>query len=233
MPPSPDAERGPNGPSSHSNSYQKDPRQRITSEDNSPGSRIAEIPAIHRWRDNGELIADVAKLHLRRNALTLDATYGRGVWWRCWRPDRLVTYGPEVDFRALPDDDATYDLVAFDPPYKLNGTPTLGDFDYRYGVHMPANWQQRIDVILDGVVECARVLRPRGTLLVKVQDQVARNFMRWQTYEVYRTATDAGLWLVDEFTLIGHERPQPKGRPQRHARGRGSTLMVFRKAVTP
>jgi hypothetical protein len=222
MPP-PDAERGPHrGPVHTSTLTQKDRPE--------PTGRV-EIPAVHRWRDNGELIADVAKLHLRRNALTLDATYGRGVWWRCWRPDRLVIYDPEVDFRSLPDDDATYDMVAFDPPYKLNGTPTLGDFDYRYGVHIPANWQQRIAVILAGVVECARVLRPRGVLLVKVQDQVARNRMRWQTYEVYNAATDAGLELVDQFTLIGHERPQPKGLPQRHARGRGSTLMVFRKAV--
>ena len=70
----------------------------------------------------------------------LDATYGHGRFWRDYRPPKLVpldldrTYGVMVaDFTALPLVDDSFDTVVFDPPYKLNGTPTHS-LDFHYGV---------------------------------------------------------------------------------------------------
>src|SRR4051812_43435752 len=118
------------------------------------------ILAAHKWPTNGDLIADVAKLHLRTDMVALDPTYGRGLWWTAWRPDSLSTHdiaADGVDFRKLPEDDASFDLMAFDPPYVCMGgrkTSQLPDFMDRYGLwdapSSPAALQAHND---DGLAE--------------------------------------------------------------------------------
>lgn len=180
---------------------------------------------------NAALIADVARLHLDRSMLTLDATFGRGTWWRVWSPDRLISVDrskgePMVraDFRRLPFR-RVFGLVAYDPPYKLNGTPSAPD--ERYGVDLPATREDRERLIVDGVTGCADVMAPGGTLLVKIQDQVCGGKMRWQSIMVAVHAASLGLRLVDRFDMLG-ARAQPAGTTQQHARDRGSSLLVFR-----
>ena len=189
------------------------------------------IPAVHAWPTNGHLIADVAKLHLHPDDRVLDATYGRGNWWTEYMPTILRTndlHTPadyRMDFRNLEFDDRSFDVVAFDPPYKLNGTPALGDFDRRYGIAEPTSWQDRMQLIVDGFVECQRVAS--RLVLAKVQDQVCSGRVRWQTLALVEHAS--GFRLVDRFDLVGGGRPQPSGRRQVHAHGRPSTLMVFER----
>ena len=91
---------------------------------------MTEIMAAHAWRHNGWLIADVSNLgYLTESDLTLDATFGRGVWWKQWAPQHLIAAGytgdskratPSLtaDFTALPFRDNTFDTVAYDPPYQ-------------------------------------------------------------------------------------------------------------------
>src|SRR5262245_46753182 len=124
------------------------------------------ILATHAWPTNAELIADVARLgHLRADRGTLDPTYGLGIFWQKWRPVHLTAcdvdpdkspLGHSVDFRHLPWVDRYFGQVVFDPPYKLNGTPT-DEVDGRYGVHVPSSWQDRMLTIVAGVRECCRV----------------------------------------------------------------------------
>jgi SAM-dependent methyltransferase len=195
------------------------------------------VPAAHAWRDNAELIVEVAKLGYL-DGLVVDATYGLGRFWARWRPARLIAHdidpakGDGVDLRRLPESDASVDVVVLDPPYKLNGTPSLGDFDHAYGVHEATRWQDRVQLILDGIVESARVLRPGGRLLLKVQDQVVSGAVRWLTVDCTTHAAAHELDLVDRFDLLRKGRPQPAGRRQVHAHGRPSTLLVFRTPAT-
>jgi hypothetical protein len=182
---------------------------------------------------NAELIAACAELgYLRAGWLTLDPTYGRGGWWRRWRPERLVAHDlalDGVDFRRLPEAGASIDAVAFDPPYRLNGTPDRGEFDARYGTGTTARWQERHALIRAGISEAVRVLRPGGILLVKCADQVCSGRVRWQTREFAAHAEAAGCELIDQLHLLASPRPQPPGRRQAHARRNLSTLLVLRK----
>lgn len=194
-----------------------------------------EVRSIGDWANNAELIADVASLGWITDDMTvLDATYGLGRFWTKYHPPLLV--GIDIDpakspgrrsddFRCLSFDDRAFDVVVFDPPYKLSGTPALGDFDAAYGIDVAANWRDRMRLIVDGAVECARVAKRH--LLVKCQDQVVSGQMRWQTDAVTEAVVPLGFRKADRFDLDCGGRPQPAGRRQVHARHSASQLLVF------
>lgn len=194
----------------------------------------APVVAI-RSGSNADLIADCARLgYLRADWVTVDPTYGLGRFWRRWRPDVLLRHDldPErapdgvADFRRLPYRDRSVDAVVFDPPYKLNGQAGSHALDDGYGVASASRWQDRHELIRDGITEAARIVKPGGLVLVKCQDQVSSGRVRWQTIEFVAHADTVGLRLVDMLHLHG-ARPQPPGRRQVHARRNYSTLLVL------
>lgn len=187
-------------------------------------------------RTNAALMLDAKALgYLSDEMVILDPTYGRGGMWKFWRPNGLVAgdidpqeFGQiRLDFTRMPFEDDSFDAVVFDPPYKLNGTPTSGDMDRRYGVHTTRRWQDRMELVKLGLTECIRVLRPKGHLLLKCQDQVCSGQVRWQTREFADfVEKESNLRLVDHLLLLGG-RPQPEGRKQVHARRNHSSLLIF------
>jgi SAM-dependent methyltransferase len=191
------------------------------------------VMAIGGWQNNGELIRDAASLGYLPG-LTLDMTHGLGRWWTKFRPDRLIGCDLEpakardvvADFRLLPWRDETFDTVVFDPPYKLNGQPTVA-IDSPYGVHERATRDERHALMLDGFQEAKRVARRGGFVLVKCQDQVEGGKVRWQT-DMMTVAAGASFRKVDAL-LMSSYRAQPDGRSQKHARRNYSTLLVFKK----
>lgn len=196
------------------------------------------VLAAHRWANNGEMIADVAKLGYL-NGRVLDVTYGEGTFWKVWRPEDLTAcdldptkspIGYSVDFTNLSNFlSESFDAVVLDAPYKLNGTPD-GAIDGRYGTHEVRTAQQRIDLMLCGVRRCSWLPRSGGFLLVKCQDQVNSGRMWWQTDLVTAEANACGFRKVDRFDLLGKHRKQPMdGRRQQHAHGRPSSLLVFQR----
>ena len=190
------------------------------------------VMAISTARTNAELVLDVVRLgHLERGMVTLDPTYGSaGGFWRRWRPERLVAcdgdpakspIGYPVDFTELHWPDRCFDAVVLDPPYKLNGSGGSHASDARYGVATSGtSWKSRHALINAGIAECARVLAPGGTLLVKCMDQVCGGAVRFQTREFADTAERAGCTLVDQLHLPGW-RPQPEWQKCRRCWGTG------------
>lgn len=204
------------------------------------------VYAFARHRTNGHLIRDavVPLGYLRKDWPTLDPTWGKGRWWKLWRPDDLVAHDLRtldgVDFRDLPHADASFRVAAYDPPYKLNGTAAKdSDVDSQYGVDGYMHWRDRHRLCREGAAECHRVIVPGGYLLWKCQDQVCGGHVRWQTVEFTEMATRGlGMELVDRFDMIGGREQPPRkrkdGEPstQQHARRNASTLLVFRKKPT-
>lgn len=212
------------------------------------------IPAAHAWPTNAALIADVASLYLSRSMHTLDPTYGRGLWWTRWRPDRLVSHdrwkGDGVDFRNLPELDRTFELVAFDPPYVCMGgrkTTGMADFADRFGLadapKSPAELQQHNDA---GLGEVWRVLDFEGLALVKCKAYVSSGRLWPGDYLTLGRAYELGFELIDRFDHLT-KGAQPTGRTRKakageevdeggnvpsqqvHARHRPSVLYVLRK----
>lgn len=192
---------------------------------------MTDVSAIGAWRNNADLIADVAKLGYL-DGHVLDLTYGKGNFWTEYLPESITTndLNPERDvdfhwdFRDVPLPSFRFDAVVLDPPYRLNGTPDQ-DFDDAYGITEPTRWQDRMALILDGVREACRL--SRGYVLVKCQAQVVSGAVRWQDREVAARAEACGFAHVDRFDLPTKPRKQPPGRRQVHARRNHSTLLVF------
>lgn len=187
------------------------------------------VLAAHTWPTNGHLIADVAKLGYLDGSV-LDVTYGQGGFWTRYQPDHFTGHDLRldgIDFTNLPYEDQTWDVVVFDPPYKLNGTPDPV-VDNRYGVGRATSWSDRHALIFGGLIEVCRVAR--YYVLLKCQDQVCSGKIRWQTRIFADFVLSKGFQQVDRFDLLGKHRPQPmEGRRQKHAHGRPSTLLVFER----
>lgn len=181
------------------------------------------VLAEKEWTDNGTLIADVAALGYITGRV-LDLTYGGGKFWARFRPDDLTV--SEDDFRLTPWPSGEFDTVVFDPPYKLNGTPSLGDFDNRFGIAERTSRRDRMALICAGAIETFRLSKTWA--LVKCMDQVNGGKVRWQTDIVTQLAWAMEFEKVDSFHVRGG-MPQPAGRSQEHASRRFSTLLIFRR----
>lgn len=189
------------------------------------------------WRNNAELIADVARLGYLDDYV-LDATYGDGKFWTLWQPKVLTrndlhkeaTFNHAFDFRCLPTDwGDIFDAVVFDPPYKLAGRRDLAKMDAAYGTDKRVNRAETMALIRDGAIECYRCVKPGGYLHVKCMDQVEGGMKRWQTDLVTNAIEGVGGIKVDRFDIHSDGIPQPEGRTQRTSRNHRSTLLVFRK----
>ena len=78
---------------------------------------------------------------------------------------KKVNVTPDVvaDFRDMPFEDNTYDLIVFDPPHlKWAGPNSI--MKAQYGQLDKDNWPYDIR---QGMSECMRVLKPTGTLIFK------------------------------------------------------------------
>jgi hypothetical protein len=154
-----------------------------------------EITAISDAVNNSELILACRQLGYLSDEMTIvDPTYGYGRFWTDWSPkhflpsdlnaDKSPTW-TSIDATDLPLSDSSVDAVVLDPPYKLNGASTAqgpAASDEQYGVDGEyVRWQDRHALICDMLVEAARVVRKKGFVLLKCQDQVCSGQIRWQT----------------------------------------------------
>jgi hypothetical protein len=198
------------------------------------------------YGDNDAAVAIIHDYgHVRGRVL--DATFGAGVFWKKVRPGQLWVMDAiglkldhvraagavrvQGDFTRPPFEPRSFDCVVFDPPYKLNGQPTVDPRgpDFRYGVHHYTRWQDRMALIVDGVRALGPLVTPQGKLLVKCMDQVCSGAMRWQTDAVTKAAERQGFVKEDRLDLLNEPREQPEGRGEEHLEANYSTLLVFRR----
>ena len=81
---------------------------------------------------------------------------------------RKLDIEPDIvgDFRNIPFDDNTFSMVVFDPPHLLK----VGENSWlakKYG-KLSENWAMDIKI---GFSECMRVLKPKGTLIFKWNEE--------------------------------------------------------------
>lgn len=191
------------------------------------------------WGDNAELMERIASLYFKAGDRIADVTYGKGVFWRDIDATKYDFYPSDMktclhapyDFRCLSYQDASFDVVVFDPPY-MHGSGLEG-FEKCYRNGETTKGMGHTDIMRmyeDGMGEATRILKRNGLLVVKCQDEIESGWQRWSHIEVYDIAQGLGMTAQDLFVLTRTQSPTIQFTAQRHARKNHSYMWVFRKS---
>ena len=140
----------------------------------------------------------------------------------------------------LPYQDGEIDCVVFDPPYMHSpgGTAHQGHkpFEKYYrnngtGNRTSAKYHEAVlELYTETGKEVRRVLRDRGTLIVKCQDEVCSNRQRFTHVEIMQAYAGMGFVAEDLFVLVRRNKPgASRVVKQVHARKNHSYFLVFWK----
>lgn len=200
------------------------------------------ILAADSFSSNANLIRRVHELgYIRDSDLVLDPTYGRGNWWKEYRPKKLVTrtHINGFDFRHMNFSNDMFDVVAFDPPYVSKGgrdTSGIQEMDGAYGMDDAPSTPEGVQKLINaGLYEMRRVCKPNGKILVKCKNYISSGKFFPGVFNTQKWAEQIRLDVVDLFIHYGSPGPQPtinldgSPRKQVHARNNYSVLFVFQK----
>ena len=185
----------------------------------------------------------ILRLYVKPGSIVADVTYGKGVFWRYVADDeydlRATDIKDGVDCRDLPYEDDEIDCVVLDPPYMHTPGGTAYEdkpFEEYYrnngaGNRTEAKYHEAVvHLYRDAGKEAHRVLRERGVLIVKCQDEVCSNRQRFTHVEIIRAYQKLGFVAEDLFVIVRNNRPGvSRIVKQVHARKLHSYFLVFWK----
>lgn len=193
---------------------------------------------------NDRVFPRVLGLYVKTGSVVADVTYGKGVFWR-HIPEgdyelRATDIQDGVDCRSLPYADGVIDCVVLDPPYMHTPGGTAHSTHQQFEDHYRNNGsgnQTRskyheavLDLYEDAGREAWRVLRDRGVLIVKCQDEVCANRQRFTHVEIMGLYADMGFIAEDLFVVVRNNKPGvSRTIRQVHARKNHSYFLVFWK----
>jgi hypothetical protein len=178
---------------------------------------------------NADLIPNIVGMYVAEGSTVADVTYGKGVFWQKvdvskynFLPTDLLT---GVDFTALPYEDGTIDCVVFDPPYMHGGQTVLQSLKDRYrndnGSH-----ESVIRLYARGILEATRVLKKKGRIIVKCQDETESGKQRLTHVEIIELLKLFGFIILDTFVLVQSTTPCLQVKEQKSARKNHSYALV-------
>jgi len=148
-------------------------------------------------RPQAEVLADLLRICFPGPKLILDPTWGHGGFYSGENviggdlmPERAKDF--VGDFRSLPFQDHSLDVVVFDPPFQPQ--TVQGIIGNRFTKSLPGVTALR-ELVVAGAEECWRVAR-RG-LVVKVQDYIHDHKPVWMSFWLYEA-----LGTPYEFTNV-------------------------------
>lgn len=169
---------------------------------------------------------------------------GKGAFWRKVPKDRYHLLATDlltgVDCRDLPYDEASVDCVVLDPPYMHSPGGSAHTAHNAFEQHYRNNGSGNqtgskyheavIDLYTDACKEAIRVLRERGVLIVKCQDEVCSNRQRFTHVEIIHAYEKLGFIAEDLFVVMRNNKPGvSRAVRQVHARKNHSYFLVFWK----
>lgn len=189
---------------------------------------------------NEDLIPQVMSLYAKDGFKIADVTYGNGNFWKKIDMTKYSFFPSDIngkcslvcDFKNLPYANEEFDMVIFDPPYLLGSSaPINEDLDNTYLNNKKGGWGLDFvhNLYKEGMVEAQRVLKTKGVLLVKCQDQVESGKNHFEHIFVYNLALELGFLVEDLFILTRTGVPIMRHPFQVHARKNHSYLWIFRK----
>ena len=194
---------------------------------------------------NEDTFPHILDLYVTPGSRVADVTFGKGVFWRNVPEGRYELLATDiqggVDCRALPYTDETIDCVVLDPPYMHSPGGTAhtvhSAFERHYRNNGTGNRTTKkyheavLELYEDAGKEAYRVLRERGVLIVKCQDEVCANRQRFTHVEIMQSYERLGFITEDLFVVVRQNRPGvSRTVRQVHARKNHSYFLVFWKS---
>lgn len=186
--------------------------------------------------NNADLFADIAQLYIPSEGLSLDMTWGLGNFWK--KTSRKVigidavtpTAHIVADLRHLPFKSSSFDAVVLDPPYaKRVGTSIKASIAQPYQLDnaiSPTGHIETTSLYMAGATEALRVLKARGVLIIKCQDEIESGKQRFNHVNYLSLP---GYVCEDLFVMMQSSIPAMREPYQLHARKNHSYFIVHRK----
>jgi hypothetical protein len=217
------------------------------------GNTTSDLTMSAYVKGNAEIFPKILELHVPKNSLIADVTWGNGVFWQnvCEDDYKLLAtdIAAGIDCRNLPYLNETIDCVVLDPPYMEGFYRKLPDNKAGSGSHSTfaeaysngdeinedsANegtkkWHAAVtDMYFKAGREAFRVLKKNGVLIVKCQDEVSAG-KQWLTHvEIINKYEEMGFYTKDLFVVVRNNRPSVSRLiTQKHARKNHSYFLVF------
>lgn len=199
---------------------------------------------------NADVFPEILKLHVPDGATIADVTFGGGVFWK--KVD-LANYtllptdiAMGVDCRKLPYENESLDALVLDPPYMEGLLRTKKEHKAGDGTHSAfreyysngdevnndgPKWHAAVsDLYYRAGVEAYRVLKSKGIMIVKCQDEVSAN-RQWLTHiEIINYYEQLGFYTKDLFIIMRQNKAGiARLKKQVHARKNHSYFLIFVK----
>lgn len=160
-------------------------------------------------------------------------------------PKILMDVYPQVEgcikitpFEKLPLEDNSVSSIVVDLPFVCSPKTCKSVVEKKEGANLISNrfssWypmQEGYENIYWWIKECARVVKPNGLIVWKMQSSVSGGLQHLLSEFSALCAADCGLYIQDQFLLQAKARliSASKIKKQSHARKYTSTFWVFRK----
>ena len=181
--------------------------------------------------NNDDLFRDVLEMYVQEGSIIADVTYGRGVFWKQVDTSkydlRTTDLMDGVDFSNLPYTSRSIDCVVLDPPYMHGGKTVKKSINDCY---KNAN-ESHADVMRlygRGIIEAARVLKKKGVIIIKIQDEIESGKQKLGHVEVLNMLEIFGYLVLDLFVLVQKTMPAMRLDYQKTARKNHSYFLVAR-----
>jgi hypothetical protein len=179
------------------------------------GHTVRSAPA---GMSNADIISEAASLYIDDGMVVADVTYGSGVFWRKTGTPRFTLLKSDisdrVDFRHLPYENQSIDVVVLDPPYIHDAATHMTSDLYNSETTRGMNHDGIMNLYFQLMIESVRVLKPGGQLWVKCKDEIESGIQRWSHIEIFTKAEQLGLYARDLFILIPSGRTPGHGKAQ-------------------
>lgn len=179
---------------------------------------------------NADLIKTVSDMYLKEKMVVADVTYGKGVFWKNVDTSKFTLLATDLqtgtDFGNLPYEDASIDVLVLDPPYMHGGETVKASINNCYK-NKNTSHESVIRLYTKGILEAARVLRKKGLLLLKTQDEIESGKQRLSSHELCSISEMLGFSVKDLFVLVQSSTPAMRESYQKTARKNHSYLFVF------
>jgi len=182
--------------------------------------------------DNSDLLPSIFSLYIAQGSVVADVTYGRGVFWKKIDKEKYQLKATDIndggiDFRKLPYGDESIDALILDPPY-MHGGATVKDSINKCYRNQNTSHESVVRLYASGLLEAARVLKKKGVIIVKCQDEIESGKQRMTHIEIHTLMEMLGYEVIDLFVMIQKTIPAMREKYQKTARKNHSYAIVGR-----